>query len=462
MKKNDNKIESSVTDRSLLNINAFGVLLVSSHGVILDCNRRFSEMINIDIDKLKGKSVSILPYDPQDLKSSLVIYNKIAYGEEETTIRKFILDGNKTIIVSMNTFMNVDGSFYSLFHDITEKKIIEDNLKMKSMFLEAVANSSIDGILVVDLKGKKILQNQRTLDLWQISPEIAADEDGSKQVDHVLKMTKNPEKFYEEIEYQKKHPYKTTLDELELVNGTVLHRHSAPVLGEDGKNYGRIYHFHDITSFKKAEDKIRSLLEEKEIILKEVHHRVKNYMSTLIGLLVLQTSTLKDDAAIHALDDAKQRLSGMMKLYEKLYVSGSGGSISTKEYLPDLIDEIIANFPESEIVTVNKNIDDIILDAKTLQTISIITNELLTNIMKYAFKGRSSGTIEIKFKVNNHKIIFAISDDGVGINEKILKTKIGGFGLMLVKSLVSNLKGDIDFRYDNGTEVLISFDIINR
>jgi two-component sensor histidine kinase/PAS domain-containing protein len=459
MKKNEEKFESAITNHSLLNINAFGVLLVSSEGVIIDCNRRFSEMINTAVDKLKDASVNSLPYDPQDLKENPFLYNKLKHGEEETSIRKFIPEKNKTLITSMNIFMNADGSFYFLFHDITENRRMEEKLKMKSMFLEAVANSSDDGILVVDLKGKKILQNQRNLDLWKISPEIAEDDDGSKQVDHVIKMTKYPEKFFAEIEYQKKHPYEATLDELELIDGTVLHRHSAPVLGENGKNYGRIYHFHDITSFKKAEEKIRSLLEEKEIILKEVHHRVKNYMSTLIGLLVLQASTLSDDRAIQALDDAKQRLTGMMTLYEKLYVSSSGGSISTKKYLPDLIDEIIANFPENEIVTVKKDIDDIVLDAKTLQTISIITNELLTNIMKYAFIDRSSGNIKIKFKIDKHKILFTIRDDGIGLNENIMKKKTGGFGLMLVRNLVRNLNGEIDFKHDNGTEVIILFDI---
>ena len=342
-----------------------------------------------------------------------------------------------------------------------KKKSSEENIKMRSIFLEAVVNSSADGILVVDLTGKIILQNQRTIELWKIPEEVANDPDGMRQVNHVMKMTKNPEQFVAEIEHQKTNPLDITIDELELIDGTVLHRHSAPVLGEDGKNYGRVYHFHDVTGYKRAEDKVRRLLQEKEIILKEVHHRVKNYMTTLIGLLVLHSKTLTEKTAIDAIDDAKSRLTGMMTLYDKLYVSKETGSISVEDYLPALIDEIIMNFPGYEKITVEKEIDELVVNANTLQIVSIILNELLTNIMKYAFAGRSSGNIKIKFKVNNNDVFFSIQDNGIGIKDPERIKSEGGVGLILVNTLVSQLGGSIKFEKNQGTEVIVNFKIEN-
>ncbi|MBA4419408.1 MAG: hypothetical protein C0392_16110, partial [Syntrophus sp. (in: bacteria)] len=152
-----------------------------------------------------------------------------------------------------------------------------------------------------------------------------------------------------------------------------------------GKNAGLIGIILDITDRKKAEDKVKSLLAEKELLLKEVHHRIKNNMNVIISLLSLQASALKDPAAIAALTDSGSRVRSMMVLYDKLYRSTDFREISTKGYLTSLINEIIANFSNQGMVTIETQIDDLILDAKTLSPVGMIVNELLTNIMKHAF-----------------------------------------------------------------------------
>ncbi len=331
--------------------------------------------------------------------------------------------------------------------------------RLRLIFLEAVANSSADGILVVDLKGQKILQNNRTVELWKIPAEVVSDPNGSRQVAHVMSMTKNPKQFVDEIDIQKKNPMQINIDQLELVDGTVLHRHSSPVPGPDGRNYGRIYHFHDVTSFRRAEDEIRGLLEEKELILKEAHHRVKNYMSTLIGLLSLQASSLKEPSAIEALKEAQNRIHSMVLLYDKLYVSENFKAMSIAGYIPVLIDEIISNFPKSSEVTVEKHIDDFIIDAKRLQIIGIITNELITNIMKYAFTDQQSGKITVSITRENNRVTLCIEDNGAGMPESMDSGPSSGFGLRLVHMLAVQLKGNIRIDRRQGTVFTIDFDI---
>lgn len=327
-----------------------------------------------------------------------------------------------------------------------------------NLFLEAVVNSSADGVLVVDPQGRKIFQNRRTLELWKIAPEVAADPDGSRQVAHVMRMTKNPQQFFDEIEHQKQFPLDINVDQLELIDGTVLDRHSAPAVGKDGTLYGRIYHFHDVTGFRQAEEKIAGLLREKEILLREVHHRVKNYMASLSGLLTLQTYTMTDPSAINALEDAQSRIQNMMYLYDKLYVVNESNSMSLAVYLPGLIDEILQNFPKKAEVSVEKDIDDVVLDPKSLQVLGVITNELFTNIMKYAFAGRTTGRVRLSVKRLEGRIQYSVEDNGIGLSSAEGTGMHSGFGLMLVKDLTKQLRGTVHLNGDGGTKVTIVLD----
>ena len=216
----------------------------------------------------------------------------------------------------------------------------------------------------------------------------------------------------------------------------------------------------DITVRKEGENKINALLVEKDLILKEVHHRIKNNMNTISGLLFLQAETLEDPIAIAALYDTESRVKSMMVLYDKLYRSSDYTCISIDTYLSALIDEIIGNFPNREILTVEKNICGFILDAKHLQVIGIILNELLTNIMKYAFEGKDSGLISVTATLNDGCAVIAVQDNGNGIPEEIGFEHSSGFGLMLVRTLTAQLGGTIMIERNGGTRVVLEFPVI--
>ena len=155
----------------------------------------------------------------------------------------------------------------------------------------------------------------------------------------------------------------------------------------------------DIDFRKRREEEIGALLREKELILKEVHHRVKNNMNTMKSLIHLQSIGMESAEGISALRDAEGRLESMILLFDVLYQSKSYAEVSAKAYLMDLARQIIRNFPSQAHISIQDDFDDFELDTKKLQPLAIIVNEILTNIMKHAFVGRTEGIILLSGKI---------------------------------------------------------------
>jgi PAS domain S-box-containing protein len=231
-----------------------------------------------------------------------------------------------------------------------------------------------------------------------------------------------------------------------------------PMSHDDGNVYGVLGVYEDITARKDAEERIASLLAEKELILKEVHHRIKNNMSTMVGLLALQASRLADPSAVAALEDARRSMQSMGFLYDRLYNSEGFSELPVRTYLGSLVDEILGNFPGIGTVTVEKRIDEFVLDAGRLQPIGIILNELLTNVMKYAF-GDGGGNIVVSAELKAGRVSIAVRDDGVGIPESIGIGRTAGFGLTLVGALAEQLRGVVRIERERGTAVVLEFDL---
>lgn len=221
---------------------------------------------------------------------------------------------------------------------------------------------------------------------------------------------------------------------------------------------GAVINFVDISELKQAEMNIQKLLSEKELILKEVHHRIKNNMTTMMSLLSLQSGKIKDETAITVLKDAEGRLRSMMLLYDKLYRSTDFQEVSVKEYFSALINDILRNFPKSASVKIEKNIDDFMISTKIIFSLGIIVNELFTNIMKYAFKDRDDGLIIASASLKDNRAIVIIQDNGIGIPESVDIENSTGFGLMLVRVLTKQINGTVRIERQNGTKVTLEFE----
>jgi PAS domain S-box-containing protein len=231
-----------------------------------------------------------------------------------------------------------------------------------------------------------------------------------------------------------------------------------PVTDKSGAPIAFVGIAKDITDRKNSEYQVKKLLQEKELLLKEVHHRIKNNMLTISGLLYLQADSVKNDIAASALNDARNRVQSMMVIYDKLYRSADFRHISAKDYLSNLIIGVSSAFAGSSHVEVEMNIEDSILDSEILFPVGIIINELMSNVYKYAFTGRKEGAVKISFLRKSEKLIeLSFEDNGIGMPEDVISGKSAGFGMNLIRILVKQIDGDLHISNNNGTLFKITF-----
>jgi PAS domain S-box-containing protein len=228
--------------------------------------------------------------------------------------------------------------------------------------------------------------------------------------------------------------------------------------GADGKALRVVGTHRDITERKEKEAKIAALLSEKELILREVHHRVKNNMNAISSLLSLQSDASKNPDGAWALTEAANRVQAMIVLYEKLYQSSYYETLPVDDYLSELVDRIAATFPHDDSITVVKDIGHFEVHHKAMSDLGIIMNELLTNAFKYAFNGgspeRTKKTIWVRAARKEHGALFEVADNGVGMDPKLLAAS-PGFGFTLVNALTQQLKGDLRVETAAGTRFVL-------
>ena len=217
--------------------------------------------------------------------------------------------------------------------------------------------------------------------------------------------------------------------------------------------------FSDITDRKKAEDEAGKQLAEKEILLREVHHRVKNSIANVEAFLSLQAGSNPNIEVKKALQEAVGRVQSIRVLYEKLLLTTDYRDTSVNNYLESLISSLIAVYDLNNNINVETNIADFEINSKKALSIGIIINELLTNVFKYAFPGRDNGSVSVCVNKTENKVTLVVKDNGVGISERRLENKSPGFGFTIVKMIVEQLGGSYDVVNDNGTNSIIQFEV---
>jgi two-component sensor histidine kinase/PAS domain-containing protein len=220
-------------------------------------------------------------------------------------------------------------------------------------------------------------------------------------------------------------------------------------------NEGLSIYAQDITTKLKAEQQLKKSLQEKEILLKEIHHRVKNNLQLVASMMNLQCNFVKDPVYSDLLNESRNRISTMALIHKKLYEETNYASINFRSFAEELIKSLFEMYRmDRRNIILRYSIDDIKVSLDYSINIGLIINELITNSMKYAFAGKGNGTLNIEIK-NRDQVIISVRDNGIGFPEHIDFQHAESLGMLIVNSLVDQLDGVIELDRSEGTCFII-------
>ena len=218
----------------------------------------------------------------------------------------------------------------------------------------------------------------------------------------------------------------------------------------------------DISDGNAARGRLQASLNEKDALLKEVHHRVKNNLQLISSLLNLQASRISDPATASLFVDSRNRVRSMALVHENLYRAGSFAGIAIRPHILSLCAHLRRAYAANGIEIVAES-DDITLDLDRAISCGLIINELVSNAFKHAFTGATSGLIEVSFRRHlNGRCELIVTDNGVGMSGRIDIVDAMSLGLQLVRDLVEQLGGRIIIERDGGTRCVVNFDDAER
>ena len=214
----------------------------------------------------------------------------------------------------------------------------------------------------------------------------------------------------------------------------------------------------DIGERIEAEDKIRQSLEDKEMLLKEIHHRVKNNLQVISSLLNLQSRTIEDERALDMLRDSQDRVKSMALIHEKLYQSEDLARVDFSEYIQALASSLFQSYQMSAKIRLRVDVHDVMLGIDQAIPCGLIVNELVSNALKHGFVDDREGTVSVRFEpVDTGRVALHVEDDGVGMPESIDVQSTESLGLNLVNILVAQLNGELIIEKTGGTAVTVLF-----
>lgn len=440
---------------NLINTSNVMIIGLDTRGNIQLFNPAAERITGYTKDDLQGKNwfEVLVPKD----KYSYVWeeFTRLIEGGLPQTFENPVLtkNGQEQIISWSNNDIIVDGKIsgtISFGMDITERRKVEKDLAENERLLRKIAENYPHSYI-------SIIEKDLTVGFTSGQEFKKQGLDPSAFIGLPLE-----EVFGEHAPVIKEHYLKTFAGEeisFELfIGGQYQHYKTVPLYDTNGGIPRILTVVENITERKIAEEKLKASLREKELLLKEVHHRVKNNMAVIASMMNLQAASFPDPQVQALLKNTHQRIRSMALVHERLYKAGDLAHIDFSHYLPALVKQIFQGTrlnEENIILTIDAR--NILLEVDKAIPLGLIVNELVTNAFKYAFPNDRKGTLDIRLSETGGDYIMWVSDNGIGIPEDIDTQDISSFGLYMVDLLCKQLTGQMEIHRDGGTSFQIRF-----
>jgi PAS domain S-box-containing protein len=341
--------------------------------------------------------------------------------------------------------------------DVSERKRAEDSLTRSEKRFRELADLLPQIVFELDRKGDLIFANLPGLKSFGYSSEdlqaginivsLINPRDREKIQKRFLEVLGGAESGPREFQARRKDGKEFPI---------LLH---ADAIFEEGSAIGARGIAIDITEQKRAEETIRASLREKEILLREVHHRVKNNMQVISSLFNLQASQIKDEGALRMLKEGQLRIRSMALVHEKLYRSGDLSKIDFAEYLQSLAAHLFHFYNiSSDRVQLETALEGIRLDINSAVPCGLLASELITNALKHAFPNGRNGVLRIGLRRKKDGAVeLKVADNGVGLPKNVDYRRAESFGLQIVALLAGQLEGILALDRKNGTAFTVVF-----
>ena len=449
--------ESERKYRNLIENNPYGIQQIDTSGIILYTNQTYQKMLGHTEKELLGESILNL-LEPVSQREGLRDYLAVLVKEKPQPtpyLQQNRIKNGRVIDVVVDWNYDFDNKghvvgFTSIITDITERKKAEEVLNHSHDLMRYIIEHNRSAIAVHDRDLKYVFVSQRYLDDYKVKER---DVIGMHHYDVFPDL---PQKWRDvhqkalagEVSSAEDDPY---IREDGSVDWTRWE--CRPWFEVDGSIGGIIIYTEVITERKKAEEQIKASLKEKEVLLREIHHRVKNNLQVIASLLKLQAFRTENPEYQKLLKESVNRIQTMGLIHNLLYKSGNFKLIDFNEYINKLCDNLKSLFMVTiGDITITTDIQDVFMELDSAIPCGLIVNELISNSMKHAFPDFRTGEIGISMKSKvNDTIELIVEDNGIGIPESFDWENTESLGLNIVNLLVRQLDGGIELIRNNGT-----------
>jgi PAS domain S-box-containing protein len=415
-------------------------------GYIAECNASFARVFgHQDPEELTGASITrfVKENNPEHLT---LLRQFIAAGYKLTDVDvSSVSDRGSLQHLRMNFFGSVENGAlirtWGVVNDVTQQTITERKLRL----LAQTITSARDAISVTDANNRILFVNEAFLQTYGYNE----DELVGKNI-AIVRSPNTPPDVYRQIidETSRGGWYGEIFNQRKDGTEFPLELWTSVVRDDDGSPVAMVGVARDITQRKKSEQQIWESLHEKEVLLKEVHHRVKNNMQVISSLLNLQSEYIKDETVVRVLRESQNRVKSMALIHEKLYQSRNLAIIDFGEYVRELSTQIFRSYGMiSNKVSLQVTVENVSLGVDRAIPCGIILNELVSNALKYAFPNGNGGRVTLVLRENPPgRIELQVGDDGVGIPEGVEVETAETLGLSLVRMLTEQIQGRLESR----------------